>query len=162
MFSGIASYFFGSAAEETAGSPDVKFRVTPVDDEWALVDRSRGRSKSVHDSPMENLLIERPTMSVYNLRVRPTSTGSDAGSGRNSPATTKEAKIKRSPRRPRALTSRAGLLPQTELLKSTQQAKLKVSVKSGTRKHLNRYNKTYNLRDASRHRVRVQQPAKYC
>lgn len=121
-----------------------------------------GRSKSVHDSPMENLLIERPTMSVYNLRVRPTSTGSNAGSGRNSPVTTKGAQIKRSPRRARALTTRAGLLPKTELVKSTQQAKLKVSVKSSARNHLKRYNKTYNLRGSSRHQVRVQQPSKHC
>jgi len=95
MLSGLTSYLFGGSTEE--GHPAVttksavnlateaamknspKLRTSSTDEGWEIVDKSsRGNSPHrLEEDPMENLLIEHPSMSVYQHRGgRPNSRGS--------------------------------------------------------------------------------------
>lgn len=100
MLSGLSSYLFGGPSEEghpaattqsatdlaaetaTATKRTPRLRTTDTDDDWTIVDpASRGNSPlRLESNSMENLLIEHPSMSVYEHRGRPNSRGTDAES----------------------------------------------------------------------------------
>ena len=108
MLSGLSSYLFGGPSEEghpaattqsatelaakaaaaaaatataaTTTKRPARLRTTTTDDDWTIVDpESRGNSpQRLENNPMENLLIEHPSMSVYEQRGRPNSRGTES------------------------------------------------------------------------------------
>eukprot|EP00914_Ancora_sagittata_P008051 GHVO01015886.1.p1 GENE.GHVO01015886.1~~GHVO01015886.1.p1 ORF type:complete len:194 (+),score=24.77 GHVO01015886.1:128-709(+) len=93
MLSGISSYLFGSSpdaddsfaappppppADLPEGQDDLgRLMTREEDEEWVLVDKA-ATAGSARSDPLENLLIEHPSMSVYSLRGRGNSIGEES------------------------------------------------------------------------------------
>ncbi|XP_064639899.1 tumor protein p53-inducible nuclear protein 2-like [Lineus longissimus] len=233
MLSGIANLIFGATPVEEEITANVNLKVTPVENEWALVDKhendcgdagsaevvildgssrasscsssspshkstthntpshSSSHSNSHSDdvrmeeswlvtpppcftgagkmrhrletNPLENLLIEHPSMSVYNTRGRQSSTGeesvSEASSVHELDPTSSAVQPRPSPRRPRAVAARAGLVAQTvELLKPMQLREQRLYSKKLSKNKLERNNKVYQQRRHTRQGKLLKQP----
>ena len=100
--------------------------------------------------PMENLLIEHPSMSVYGLRGRQHSVGVDSEHSESSSDTDRAAFSRRTtasrrvthpPHRPRAVAARAGLASPAQSVKSMQVAKKRQESQRLSRAQLERSNK---------------------
>ncbi|XP_069740358.1 tumor protein p53-inducible nuclear protein 2 isoform X3 [Narcine bancroftii] len=65
MFHRLASFFYGESEEICTQAPDPSL-IEKEDDGWLIVDFPEGQDEiQVESSPLENLLIEHPSMSVY-------------------------------------------------------------------------------------------------
>ncbi|XP_071174410.1 uncharacterized protein LOC143079667 isoform X2 [Mytilus galloprovincialis] len=159
MFSSVTSYFFGGSTDSEQNDVDLQTKPAPEkDQEWILVDLPAGGSNSsnVEMTPMENLLIEHPSMSVYNSRCSgSTGDASDLSESSNddqSPSATRKIlprKVKTSmarqdPRKPNAVAARAGLVSQIQMVKSSQRSLKQSDSKKLSRHNLQRLNKSLN------------------
>lgn len=109
----------------------------------------------VETGPLENLLIEHPSMSVYGPRGRQSSAGADSNDSDSSgeedmaaedgPVTRSAqrttAMLRQPPRRPRAVAACAGLLAQVEANRSMQIVKQRQESRCVTRNKLSHSNK---------------------
>lgn len=181
MLSSITSYFFGSAESEEQQlvtkelgtcnkdaaedqSTATEFEISNGDNEWILVERS-GISQ-METSSMENLLIEHPSMSVYQHRGRHSSTGLDSEQSESSGDEEKPDQIEPQevstgqanlPHRPRVLSAHMGLT-QVKTIKAMQRAQQRHVYKDLSKKNLDRGNLTrYTQGKVSRKQV-VHQP----
>ncbi|KAI0234731.1 hypothetical protein LSAT2_014945 [Lamellibrachia satsuma] len=167
MLSGISNFLFG-AAEELCGPSDgaadePRLKTSPAEDEWVLVDKSRGTSpEHMQSSPMEDLLIEHPSMSVYTARGRPGSAGADSelssddDSVVNPPEPT--AVLAQPVHRPHAVAAHAGLTAHVKAVKIMQAAEKRHADRRIGRKNLERNNK---VRDYQANAKRHQRSKKY-
>ena len=117
----------------------------------------------VQSSPMEDLLIEHPSMSVYTApRRRPGSTGIDsaASSDDDSDARLPEpmAVLVQPVHRPHAVAAHVGLTPHVKSVKIMQAAEKRHADRRIGRKNLERNNK---VRDYQAHAKRHQRSKKY-
>lgn len=113
-------------------------------------------SSNVEMTPMENLLIEHPSMSVYNSRCSgSTGDASDLSESSNddqSPSATrkilprkvKTAMARQDPRKPNAVAARAGMVTQIQMVKSSQRSLKQSDSKKLSRHNLQRLNKSLN------------------
>ena len=119
-----------------------------------------GGSNSVEMTPMENLLIEHPSMSVYNSRCTgSTGEASDLSESSNddgSPSTRKNPprKVKntvahQAPRKPKAVAARAGIEAQILSIQSSQRSRKHSESKKLSRHNFQRLNKSYNRQTGS-------------
>lgn len=155
MFSSVTSFFFGGSAEPEPEPVEVQLTPAP-ENEWVLVDLPAGGSNSsnVQMTPMENLLIEHPSMSVYNSRCSgSTGEASDLSESSNddgSPSTRKvlarKAKTvpQQAPRKPNAVAARAGIMAQIDSVKSSQRSLKQIESKKLSRRNLQRLNRALN------------------
>ena len=103
--------------------------------------------------PMENLLIEHPSMSVYGLRGRQHSVGVDSEHSESSTegATTRAAaaaarragasrRVAHPPHRPRAVAARAGLASPAQTVRSMQKSQKRQESHRLSRGHMERQN----------------------
>lgn len=173
MLSGLSSYLFGSPSEEehpaaaTASAAALatehkqpRFKTTD-DEDWTIVDQaSRGSSPMrLENNPMENLLIEHPSMSVYNHRGRPSSRGVDDASEESSegssmettPTTSGSRQVgsRNPPRSPRVSAARAGILAASHK-KSMQSAQKRKEARQVARHQLERSNKVQQYNSSSK------------
>ncbi|KAJ8303409.1 hypothetical protein KUTeg_019805 [Tegillarca granosa] len=167
MFTSVANYLFGSSEAATEKN-EVELKESPADhdESWTVVDLPGGTSSSqVQMTPMENLLIEHPSMSVYNSHCSGGSAGeeSDLSSSDSAsqnvakrelrPRTVKGLGSHQPPRRPNAVAARAGLIAHIESVKSSQKVKQYNETRRLTRKGLERVNKIYSRQIPCRPRV---------
>jgi len=161
MLSGIANYIWGAEEEgddvpttQPQTSDNVRLRLRDAEDDWELVDKSRGNSPlRLGQHPMENLLIEHPSMSVYGLRGRQHSVGVDSEHSESSTegATTRAAaaaarragasrRVAHPPHRPRAVAARAGLASPAQTVRSMQKSQKRQESHRLSRGHMERQN----------------------
>ncbi|XP_046329233.1 tumor protein p53-inducible nuclear protein 2-like isoform X2 [Haliotis cracherodii] len=159
MFSGVASLLFGSSSTEP--ETEVKEVDVPTRDAelgWVVVDlpssekssRRRKRNTGVADSPMENLLIEHPSMSVYNS-YGGDSTGELSNQSESSSDVdmedesvahrTRNQMVHQAPRRPHAIAARAGMLAHVQNVKFAQRKQRLQNCKHMSKKNIERSNK---------------------
>lgn len=116
----------------------------------------------VQSSPMEDLLIEHPSMSVYTARGRPGSAGVDSApsSDDDSDAGPPEPTVvlAQPMHRPHAVAAHAGLTAHVKAVKIMQAAEKRHSDRRIGRKNLERNNK---VRDYQAHAKRHQRSKKY-
>ncbi|KAK3086693.1 hypothetical protein FSP39_022061 [Pinctada imbricata] len=112
-------------------------------------------SSQMEISPMENLLIEHPSMSVYNSTQSRGSTGeeSDISTSSNDnlssvvarkglrPRNERGMVMRQAPRRAQAVAARCGILAQAEAFRSSQRAKQYQESRRLTRNNLEKMNK---------------------
>lgn len=122
-------------------------------------------SSQVQMTPMENLLIEHPSMSVYNSHCSGGSAGEESDLSSSDsvsqnvanrelrPRTVKGLGSRQPPRRPQAVAARAGLIAHIESVKSSQKVKQYNETRRLTRKGLERVNKIYSRQIPCRPRV---------
>ncbi|XP_033754066.1 tumor protein p53-inducible nuclear protein 1-like isoform X2 [Pecten maximus] len=168
MLTSVASYLFGgSGAEETETTP-VNLETKPApDQDWVLVDVPGGATSSqVGMDPMENLLIEHPSMSVYNSHCSGGSAGEESDLSESStdnisrtiqkrglrPRNASGIVVQQSPRKPQAVAARAGIITQTDSFKSSQRSKQYKETRRLTRATLVRQNQTTRLNSAAKRR----------
>ena len=125
-----------------------------------------GRSEDrVEASPMENLLIEHPSMSVYGPRGRNSSTGveSDLSESSNKSETAagpaqrpplSQAVHRCSPRRPQAVAQRAGLLAHVQSVRIVQRVKQQKERRQMSRNTLQRSNRVHDTQSRNKHQRR--------
>lgn len=110
---------------------------------------------NIEMSPLENLLIEHPSMSVYNSRcsgstgdasdLSESSTDSEmAATRKNPPRQAKSAVVKQAPTKPNAIAARAGIMAQINTVKSSQKSLKQSESKKLSRRNLQRLNRTLN------------------
>ncbi|XP_067651393.1 tumor protein p53-inducible nuclear protein 2-like isoform X2 [Haliotis asinina] len=172
MFSGVANLLFGSSSTEP--ETEVKEVDVPTRDAelgWVVVDlpssekssnegenrqqqqRQGGRRKrntGVADSPMENLLIEHPSMSVYNsyggdstgeLSNQSESSSDVDMEDENVARMTPNQVVHQAPRRPHAVAARAGMLAHVQNVKIAQRKHRLQECKHMNKKSLEKSNK---------------------
>lgn len=117
----------------------------------------------VETGPMENLLIEHPSMSVYGPRGRQSSTGLDTDESETSSEAedvraaaqsaprASTATVRQPPRRPRAVAACAGLLAQMEATRSMQIVKQRQESRQASRNKLGRSNKVSQYQSQNKH-----------
>ncbi|XP_064611034.1 tumor protein p53-inducible nuclear protein 1-like [Liolophura sinensis] len=182
MLSSVANYLFGSyPAEQTDAENDTtpkaenvegktetfdecKLTTSPADQDWELVDRIGGSAEDMEVSPLENLLIEHPSMSVYHekLHKKMSKEGKDSPDSRQhlttGPVTRRKNRLvvkaaqSQPPRRPTAVAARAGILAQVQSNKSSQRQKAKMSAKKNAKKVIERQNRTREYKSQGKHR----------
>ena len=112
----------------------------------------------MEQSPLENLLIEHPSMSVYGPRLRQGSTGMDSDISESSteadvqvhpanrPSTSGTSRrmvtVRSSPRKPRAVAARAGLATNIQTVKLSQAAEKRNNKRRLSSGQLSRSNMT--------------------
>ena len=124
---------------------------------------------AVETGPMENLLIEHPSMSVYGPRGRQSSAGVDTDESESeSEEDTEEkptmrvtrsaaaamASTRRPPHRTRAVAACAGLLAQVEGNRAMQVVKQRQEKRSASRNKLGRSNKVSQYQSQNKHKRR--------
>ncbi|XP_067651394.1 tumor protein p53-inducible nuclear protein 2-like isoform X3 [Haliotis asinina] len=159
MFSGVANLLFGSSSTEP--ETEVKEVDVPTRDAelgWVVVDlpssekssRRRKRNTGVADSPMENLLIEHPSMSVYNsyggdstgeLSNQSESSSDVDMEDENVARMTPNQVVHQAPRRPHAVAARAGMLAHVQNVKIAQRKHRLQECKHMNKKSLEKSNK---------------------
>ncbi|XP_046329232.1 tumor protein p53-inducible nuclear protein 2-like isoform X1 [Haliotis cracherodii] len=110
----------------------------------------RKRNTGVADSPMENLLIEHPSMSVYNS-YGGDSTGELSNQSESSSDVdmedesvahrTRNQMVHQAPRRPHAIAARAGMLAHVQNVKFAQRKQRLQNCKHMSKKNIERSNK---------------------
>lgn len=122
-------------------------------------------SSQVGMDPMENLLIEHPSMSVYNSQCSGGSAGEESDLSESStddvskaiqkrglrPRNSRGMVVQQPPCRPRAIATRAGIIAQIDSIKSSQRAIRYKETRRLTRGSLERYNKAVGLKAANKH-----------
>ncbi|XP_033754065.1 tumor protein p53-inducible nuclear protein 1-like isoform X1 [Pecten maximus] len=123
-------------------------------------------SSQVGMDPMENLLIEHPSMSVYNSHCSGGSAGEESDLSESStdnisrtiqkrglrPRNASGIVVQQSPRKPQAVAARAGIITQTDSFKSSQRSKQYKETRRLTRATLVRQNQTTRLNSAAKRR----------
>jgi len=173
MFSSISSYIWGDVADEAAAaepntaaarrSPSprkCKLKTTAEDNEWVLVESSsRSMGSSVETGSMEDLLIEHPSMSVYQSRGHHSAEdldSSDAVDAAEPTVASVGASARHPPRRPRAIAQRAGLAA-TQIGAIASRCRTRAMTSSS----LSRKNKVVDYHQSGKHaarRGRILQP----
>ncbi|XP_060074527.1 tumor protein p53-inducible nuclear protein 1-like [Ylistrum balloti] len=132
-------------------------------------------SSQVGMDPMENLLIEHPSMSVYNSHCSGGSAGEESDLSESStdnisrtiqrrglrPRNARGVVVQQSPRKPQAVAARAGIITQTDSLKSSQRSKQFKETRHLSRATLNKQNKTTRLSTSAKrsyNRQRINSP----
>lgn len=144
------------------------------DDDWLIVNVQGGPKSQVSMTEMENLLIEHPSMSVYNSHCSRGSSGEDSNLSESStesisnivakkglrPRNSQGQVIRQAPRRPNAVAARCGILAQAEALKSAQRSKQRKESLHLSKGSLDRHNKT-TLRHSKKfsQKNRIQTPS---
>ncbi|KAL3859717.1 hypothetical protein ACJMK2_009919 [Sinanodonta woodiana] len=178
MLSGLSSLFFGSStssntdvnedakqttelvSESTSPAPanlELDLRTSPAADcsDWILVDVSGNRENShVEIGPMENLLIEHPSMSVYQTGSMLDSESEESESSTSSTGTTPMMPSHQTQvanhhaqlaHRQNAVNARDAVLAQISVNKSAQAVQRYHNTRSFSRKHFNRINKIHDV-----------------
>ncbi|XP_021372184.1 tumor protein p53-inducible nuclear protein 1-like isoform X2 [Mizuhopecten yessoensis] len=162
MLTSVASYLFGGSSAEDMETAPVELETKPApDQDWVIVDVPGGATSSqVGMDPMENLLIEHPSMSVYNSHCSGGSAGEESDLSESStdnisrtiqkrglrPRNAHGVVVQQSPRKPQALAARA----QTDSIKSSQRSKQYKETRRLTRATIDRHNKTTGQRTTAK------------
>lgn len=147
MFHRFTSFFYGDSEDVCAQAPDPKL-IEKEDDGWLIVDFPEGQDDiQVESSPLENLLIEHPSMSVYadsNTNISTLEDISEINIG-----TTAQTRVERwAPPAPAAVLGRTGILEKANQVRRVQRAKQRVEKRQLSRNRIQRQ----NLVRESRHR----------
>ncbi|XP_062897207.1 tumor protein p53-inducible nuclear protein 2 isoform X2 [Mobula hypostoma] len=147
MFHRFTSFFYGDSEDVCAQAPDPRL-IEKEDDGWLIVDFPEGQDDiQVESSPLENLLIEHPSMSVYadsNTNISTLEDVSEINIG-----TTAQTRVERwAPPAPAAVLGRTGILEKANQVRRIQRAKQRVEKRQLSRNRLQRQ----NLARESRHR----------
>ena len=107
-------------------------------------------------SPLENLLIEHPSMSVYTSRGRPHSTGVESSDSENEDVDEAQpervvASVRQPPHQGRAVAARVGLAAQGAMARSMQVSKQRQEARQVCRSKLQRSNQALHQASANRH-----------
>lgn len=167
----------GTPSTSGASTPNSRFFVR-MHESWILTPPPcftlGGPSSQVAMTEMENLLIEHPSMSVYNSHCSRGSSGEDSNLSESSnenlpnvvakrglrPRNSKGQVVRQPPRRPSAVAARCGILAQVESMKSAQHAKHYKETRNLSKSSLNRHNKSiYRQGKKFSQKTRVQTPA---
>ncbi|XP_041376337.1 tumor protein p53-inducible nuclear protein 2-like [Gigantopelta aegis] len=190
MLSGVTSYLFGTRPKELeptdgdeAGTKEVDVPTRDGELGWVIVDTpevkkaesaKRKNSCNVDTNPLENLLIEHPSMSVYtslecdekanaisqdsgDMEVEASSAAVVTAACRDKKRVTHQP-----PRRARAVAARAGLIAQIENIKEAQREQTRWVTKKLSRKLTNKENKVREhsaLGKQQSKRARIQKPS---
>ncbi|XP_026097235.1 tumor protein p53-inducible nuclear protein 2-like isoform X3 [Carassius auratus] len=143
MFQRLTSLFFGSEEELTPELKGPKPCVCEADEEgWLLVNLNEGATAEA--SPMEDLLIEHPSMSVYvsagPLPAEEESTTSLAGSVSRMSESAVPA-VTRSTRVTRGAAAQAGALAKVTQVSRVQRAKARTERRHLARNRMQRQNR---------------------
>ncbi|XP_030623281.1 tumor protein p53-inducible nuclear protein 2 isoform X3 [Chanos chanos] len=146
MFQRLSSFFFGEEEEASAELKGPKPCVTEADEEgWLLVNLPEGATAET--SPMEDLLIEHPSMSVYvspgNLSMVEESVASLAGSVSKMSDSAAPPVVRSTlpPRIARGAASQAGALVKVTQVSRVQRAKARAERRNLGRKRIQRQNR---------------------
>lgn len=166
----------GTPSTSGASTPNSRFFLR-MHESWILTPppcfTAGGPMSQVPMTEMENLLIEHPSMSVYNSHCSRGSSGEDSNLSESStdsisnivakkglrPRNSQGQVIRQAPRRPNAVAARCGILAQAEALKSAQRSKQRKESLHLSKGSLDRHNKT-TLRHSKKfsQKNRVQTP----
>ncbi len=119
-----------------------------------------GRSMYIMEaSSMENLLIEHPSMSVYSMRGRKSSTGVESDILKSYSDSVQEEKPahavnRRSARRPQTLAERTGLIDHVQSVKTAQKAQQRKERRQLSRNNIHRSNRVHEIQARSKHQQR--------
>lgn len=149
----------GTPSTSGASTPNSRFFLR-MHESWILTPppcfTAGGPTSQVPMTEMENLLIEHPSMSVYNSHCSRGSSGEDSNLSESStdsisnivakkglrPRNSQGQVIRQAPRRPNAVAARCGILAQAEALKSAQRSKQRKESLHLSKGSLDRHNKT--------------------
>ncbi|XP_051887361.1 tumor protein p53-inducible nuclear protein 2 isoform X2 [Pristis pectinata] len=140
MFHRLTSLFYGEPEEVCTQAPSPSL-IEKEDDGWLIVDFPEGQDEiQVESSPLENLLIEHPSMSVYADSNTNISTLEDAneevGNGN-----TAQTRVERwAPPAPAAVLGRTGILEKANQVRRIQRAKQRVEKRQLSRNRIQRQN----------------------
>nr|XP_033818747.1 tumor protein p53-inducible nuclear protein 2 isoform X2 [Geotrypetes seraphini] len=159
MFQRITSLFFGEDTAETLVEPK-PFLSETEDDGWLIIDLPEGPDPvTVESSPLEDLLIEHPSMSVYV-------TSSIVMEGENpieqsSDGTVTQTRVEHhAPHHPTSITAKATILEKVSNVRRIQRAKELIERRKLSRKSIQRQNCARESRPrwAKQHGKLVYQP----
>ncbi|XP_062575045.1 tumor protein p53-inducible nuclear protein 2-like [Saccostrea cucullata] len=167
----------GTPSSSGASTPNSRFFLR-MHESWILTPppcfTAGGPSSQVPMSEMENLLIEHPSMSVYNSHCSRGSSGEDSNLSESSndnfsnvvakrglrPRNSKGQVVRQAPRRPNAVAARCGILAQAEAYRSAQRVKQYKETRNLSNGSLDRHNKNM-IRNGKKYsqKNRIQTPS---
>ncbi|XP_023654619.1 tumor protein p53-inducible nuclear protein 2 isoform X3 [Paramormyrops kingsleyae] len=145
MFQRLSALFFGEVEDVSSDISGPKPCVTDADEEgWLLVNLAEGAT--AESSPMEDLLIEHPSMSVYvalgNQSVVQESVASLTGSVSRVAEVVPPASQDSAPRRiPRGAAAKAGAVAKVTQVARVQRAKARADRRHLARNRVQRQNR---------------------
>ncbi|XP_069508388.1 tumor protein p53-inducible nuclear protein 2 isoform X2 [Ambystoma mexicanum] len=149
MFQAITSLFFSESSSDCPDEEPKAFVLEEEDDGWLIIDLPEGPGPvSVESSPLEDLLIEHPSMSVYvtsnSIVVESVSAReSESLSSRSSERTPSRNRVeRRANHHPTSIAAKAALLEKVGQVRRIQRAKERVERNKLSRKALQRQNLT--------------------
>lgn len=139
MFHRLTSFFYGETEEVGPEAADPSL-IEKEDDGWLIVDFPEGQDEvQVASSPLENLLIEHPSMSVYadsNTNISTREEPSQVNNGH-----TTRARVDRwAPPAPAAVLGRTGALEKANQIRRIQRAKQRAEKRQLSRNGIQRQN----------------------
>ncbi|GCC16989.1 hypothetical protein chiPu_0017412 [Chiloscyllium punctatum] len=163
MFHRLTSLFYGETEEVCTQGPDPSL-TEKEDDGWLIVDFPEGQDEvQVESSPLENLLIEHPSMSVYAASNTNITLEEDANDEINDGNTAQHRVERWAAPAPAAVAGRAGgILGKASQIRRIQRAKQRVERRQLSRNHIQRQNlvKESRFHRAKRHSSFVYQPCR--
>ncbi|XP_030068591.1 tumor protein p53-inducible nuclear protein 2 isoform X3 [Microcaecilia unicolor] len=144
MFQRIASLLFGEDTDSTLVEPK-PFLSETEDDGWLIIDLPGPGPVTVESSPLEDLLIEHPSMSVYvtsSILMEGESPTEQSTDG----AVTQTIVERRAPHHPTSITAKATILEKVNHVCRIQRAKELVERRKLSRKSIQRQNYTRERR----------------
>uniref|UniRef100_UPI00398E6CF6 tumor protein p53-inducible nuclear protein 2 isoform X2 n=1 Tax=Pristiophorus japonicus TaxID=55135 RepID=UPI00398E6CF6 len=141
MFHRLTSLFYGDTEEVCIQGPDPSL-TEKEDDGWLIVDFPEGQDEvQVESSPLENLLIEHPSMSVYDAsNTNIITLEEDASEIINDGNTTRTRVGRWAVPTPAAVLGRAGTLEKASQVRRIQRAKQRVEQRQLSRNRIQRQN----------------------
>ncbi|XP_043566693.1 tumor protein p53-inducible nuclear protein 2 isoform X2 [Chiloscyllium plagiosum] len=163
MFHRLTSLFYGETEEVCTQGPDPSL-TEKEDDGWLIVDFPEGQDEvQVESSPLENLLIEHPSMSVYAASNTNITLEEDANDEINDGNTAQHRVERWAAPAPAAVAGRAGgILEKASQIRRIQRAKQRAERRQLSRNHIQRQNlvKESRFHRAKRHSSFVYQPCR--
>ncbi|XP_078092912.1 tumor protein p53-inducible nuclear protein 2 isoform X2 [Mustelus asterias] len=141
MFHRLTSLFYGETEEVCTQGPDPSL-TEKEDDGWLIVDFPEGQDEiQVESSPLENLLIEHPSMSVYAASNTNISTLEEDASEEINNGNESRARMERwAAPAPAAAVGRATILEKASQVRRIQRAKQRVEKRQLSRNRIQRQN----------------------
>ncbi|XP_069099909.1 tumor protein p53-inducible nuclear protein 2 isoform X3 [Pleurodeles waltl] len=146
MFQAITSLFFSESSSDGLEEEPKAFVLEEEDDGWLIIDLPGPGPVNVESSPLEDLLIEHPSMSVYvtsNSLVVESAVEPESLEEHSSERHTSRSRVeRRATHHPTSIATKAAILEKVSQVCRIQRAKERVERHKLSRKAMQRQNLT--------------------